>query len=174
VIIDEIYTMTRTPDGTPQWNEGRRDLTTSKLAAMAKELCLRNGIDIDDIPRRHRVADAAIGAELGSNEGSIGRQLGDHGAAFVAGPKGLRSTGWQLVARYLEAAGDPSAPALYATQKVESLFATLPTLVYDEKNPEDLDSSGPDHTADAIRYALMAMHDPRFRSVSAQTSFRVW
>ena len=118
VLLDEHYTCISTTDGTKQWNNGDRELTTSKMAKAAKELCRRNGITIDRVPLRHRIADAAIGAETGSDTGSIGAQLKRHGAGFVAGPKGKRAPGWQLMARMLEAAGDITAGGLYATPRV--------------------------------------------------------
>jgi len=37
---------------------------------------------------------------------------------------------------------------------------TLPTLVHDKNNPDDCDTSGEDHGADAIRYGLMARPTP--------------
>jgi hypothetical protein len=162
VLLDEIYTNSTTTDGTRLWNEGDRSLTTSKLAQLARGMCRSNGVEIEQIPRRHRVMDAALGAEMGHKDGSLGNQLADEGVQFVAAPKGRRPPGWQLMARMMEAAGDPSVPALYATPQVESFWATIPALVYSERDPEDLDSSGPDHTADALRYLLMAMAQPKY------------
>lgn len=59
VLVDEVYTCLIGPDGTRQWNEADRELTSSKLANAAKELRWRNGISIERIPQRHRVADAS-------------------------------------------------------------------------------------------------------------------
>jgi len=162
VLVDEIYTDQPTPDGTRQWNQGQRTLTTTKLVDMAFKMCRRNGIQLTDIPTRHRLMDAALGAELGHRDGSLGNQLKDAGAQFIAAPKGRRPPGWQLIAKLLEASGDFSVPALYATPNVESFWATMPTLTYSERDPEDLDSDGPDHTADALRYLLMAMREPKY------------
>ena len=162
VLVDEVYTCTTTPDGTKQWNEGDRTLTTNKMAALAWQMCRRNGIDLDQIPKRHRVMDAALGAEMGHRDGSLGNQLQQEGCGFIAAPKGRRPPGWQLVARLLEAAGDHSVPGLYATPQVESFWGTMPALTYSERDPEDLDSDGPDHTADSLRYLLMAMQESKY------------
>ena len=172
VLVDEVYTDQRTPDGSRQWNEGQRDLTTSKMARMAEQLCRRNGIDLRDIPQRHRVMDAALGAEQGHRDGSLGNQLKKEGCGFIAAPKGRRAPGWQLLARMMEAAGDSSVPALYATPQVESFWATMPTLTYAERDPEDLDTTGPDHTADSLRYLLMAIADPKYTYVLGQADGR--
>ena len=162
VLVDEIYTCTKSPDGTPLWAEGDRTLTTTKMAHLVAEMVQRNGIQLSEIPVRQRIMDAALGAELGSRDGSLGNQLKSAGCLFVAGPKGLRAPGWQLIARMLEAAGDHTVPGLYATPDVRSFWATMPALVYAPNNPEDLDTSGPDHCADSCRYLLMAMADRRF------------
>lgn len=174
VLVDEVYTDQRTPSGERQWNTGVRSLTVSKFAQMAHQMCRRNGIDFNDIPPRHRVMDAALSAELGHKDGSLGNQLAKEGAGFIAAPKGRRPPGWLLIARMLEAAGDPSVPGLYATPAVESFFATIPQLTYDATDPEDLDSGGPDHTADALRYLLMAMQEPKYAYRSGGTSHRIW
>ncbi|CAK6690408.1 hypothetical protein OGCDGJMD_00825 [Cyanobium usitatum str. Tous] len=39
--------------------KGDRELTTSKMAKAARELCQRNGISIERVAEKHRVADAA-------------------------------------------------------------------------------------------------------------------
>lgn len=57
------------------------------MAAAAKELCRRNGIELQRIPVKHRIADAAIGAEIGADAGSIGAQLKRHGAESAPDPR---------------------------------------------------------------------------------------
>lgn len=156
VLTGEVYTDSKTPNGDRQWTEGDRSLTTAKMARLAQELCDRNGVRLEAIPRRQRVMDCALGAEIGHRDGSLGSQLRQEGAEFVAAPKGRRAPGWQALARLMEAAGDSSVPALYATPEVESFWATVPSLVRSERDPEDLDSSGPDHTADSLRYLVEA------------------
>jgi hypothetical protein len=174
VIVDAIHTNIKAPDGQELWSQGDRTLTTTKLARMVKEMCRRNGVSVDQLSKRHRVADAAIGAELGNKDGSIGNQLKDAGVHFIAAPKGRRPPGWTLMASMLEAAGDPSAPGLYCCENVDSFWATIPSLVYDPKNPEDLDSSGVDHLADSIRYTLMAMADPKYSYRTGPTNFAIY
>ena len=174
ICIDEIYTCTSTQDGQKLWNTGNRDLTVSKFSEMVHELCVRNGVAFGKIPTRHRVADAAIGAEVGSDFGSIGVQLKKVGAGFVAGPKRRRAEGWQRMRTLMEAAGDPSVPGLYISAKCASLWQLLPRLTYSEHDPEDLDTTQPDHSADALRYGICAMDDPNYRVLNGQSSFRIW
>ena len=175
VVVDEIYTCTKTSDGQRLWNTGDRRLTVSMFAEMAHQLCERNGVAFGKIPKMHRVADAAVGAELGSDYGSLGRQLKDAGAGFVAGPKIRRAEGWQRIRTLMEAASDPYAAGLYISPKCESLWQLLPRLTYSETNPEDLDTTQPDHSADALRYAITAMDDPKYRALNGRsTKIRVW
>jgi hypothetical protein len=41
-----------------------------------------------------------------------------------------------------------------------NLIRTLPTLVHDENNPEDLDTDGDDHAADTLRYGVNSEPPP--------------
>jgi hypothetical protein len=174
VLLDEVYTCGRTPDGTRMWNDGDRSLTTTKMVQYAAALCGRNRVELESIRMMHRVMDAALGAELGHKDGSLGNQLKAAGCGFVAAPKGRRPPGWQLTARMMEAAGDHTVPGLYATPRCESFWATMPVLTYAERDPEDLDSSGPDHTADSLRYMLMAMQEHRYAAKTGNTDFVLW
>lgn len=157
VKIDEYYSAIKDEKGQLQWNKGDATLTTSKMARYAKELCERNGFSLSEVHVLQRIADAAIGSNIGNEDGSIGDQLEKYDAQFCAGPKGLRSNGWTLMKTLLEAAGSPVTPGLYATERCLSFWACMPMLVYDPKDPLDIDSNGPDHTADADRYMLTAM-----------------
>jgi hypothetical protein len=52
-------------------------------------------------------------------------------------------------------AGKPDVPGLYISRRCAYWWATVPTLARDQKRVEDLDTSGPDHAADACRYGLL-------------------
>ena len=47
------------------------------------------------------------------------------------------------------------------TSNCKHCIETIPTLVTSDKNPEDLDTDGEDHLADAIRYCLMFIFVPK-------------
>lgn len=49
----------------------------------------------------------------------------------------------------------PDKPGLYVSRACDYFWSTVPYLARDEKRVEDVDSSGPDHAADAVRYGLM-------------------
>jgi len=64
-----------------------------------------------------------------------------------------RLAGWSQVKARLSG-GD--WPMLYFFDTCIHCIRTLPILQGDEHNPEDLDTAGEDHAADAVRYACMA------------------
>ena len=69
-----------------------------------------------------------------------------------------RIDGWQVVRGYMQAQIDPNSGELESmieiTQNCENLIRTLPELIHDETNVEDLNTHGEDHSADALRYGL--------------------
>ena len=46
-------------------------------------------------------------------------------------------------------------PMMYVFKSCKNVIRTLPTLIYDEKHPEDVDTTMEDHLYDAIRYVCM-------------------
>lgn len=64
-----------------------------------------------------------------------------------------RVAGWAQVANRLTGT---DFPMLYFFNTCVHTLRTLPVLQGDEHNPEDVDSRGEDHAADAVRYACMA------------------
>lgn len=52
--------------------------------------------------------------------------------------------------------GEDGRPMLYIFENCRDFRRTLPTLVYDAKRPEDIDTAGEDHIYDETRYFLMS------------------
>jgi len=50
---------------------------------------------------------------------------------------------------------DMGVPMLYVFKSCRNVIRTLPILIYDEKHPEDVDTTMEDHLYDAVRYVLM-------------------
>ncbi len=67
--------------------------------------------------------------------------------------KNDRFPGWMYMKRWLSDAPD-GLPYWQITSNCTNLIRTLPDLVHDANNVEDLDSSGEDHSADDQRYML--------------------
>ena len=100
------------------------------------------------------VADDACLAKTG-HANSIAEEFRRVGVYFDPAKKSDRISGWQVLRRLLADAGKPDMPGLYVSRACEYFWATVPTLARDEKRVEDLDSSGPDHAADACRYGIL-------------------
>lgn len=112
------------------------------------EMCKRWGV------KARGVADDACFAKTG-HSGSIADEFGRKGVTFHPAKKADRISGWQLMSRMLADAGKPDVPGLYVSRNCSYWWATVPFLSRDEKRIEDVDSSGPDHGADACRYGLL-------------------
>jgi phage terminase large subunit len=65
-----------------------------------------------------------------------------------------RVNGWQRLHEYL-AWDEDRGPKLKVFANCSNLIRTLPALIYDEAKPEEVDSRGDDHAADALRFAIM-------------------
>jgi len=105
--------------------------------------------------RPEGVADDAIFARMGSGEGAISDEFRRAGVYFFPAKKADRLTGWNIMRRMLADAGKPDVPGLYITRNCRYFWQTVPSLARDPRRVEDLDSSGPDHAADAVRYACL-------------------
>ncbi len=66
------------------------------------------------------------------------------------GADNSRVSGWDQVRSRL--LGTDGKPGLYIFSTCTNLIRTLPALQHDTHKPEDLDSDGEDHAADALRY----------------------
>lgn len=76
-----------------------------------------------------------------------------------------RLTGWNMVRTFLKKIpmGETSGARLRISTACPELIRTLPALMHDTERPEDLDTRGEDHAADALRYGLMS-EPPRTHS----------
>jgi hypothetical protein len=105
------------------------------------------------------VADDAIFAQGGHGAGSIADEFRRYGVLFFPAKKADRLTGWNIMRRLLADAGKPDVPGLYVSRGCEYFWSTVPYLARDQKRVEDVDSSGPDHAADAVRYGCLRRDD---------------
>ncbi len=100
-------------------------------------------------------ADDAIFAKTGSGAGSIADEFTRGGVRFYPAKKADRIGGWNVMRRLLSDAGKPDVPGLYISRGCTYFWETVPYLGRDIKRVEDVDSSGPDHAADAVRYGCL-------------------
>lgn len=125
--------------------------TAQTTGEAIKELCEEWSI------RPQGVADDACFARSGYSSGSIADEFARAGVRFQPAKKADRLTGWQTMRRLLADAGKVDKPGLYITRGCEYFWATVPYLARDQKRVEDVDSSGPDHAADAVRYGCLRL-----------------
>ena len=169
VCVDEEYVCSVQPDGSKEWNRGDRSLTAPQFVERVKKLYLRNGLTNWVIPHRRVIMDSAVTAQLGfgghSDPVTLSTEFKKYGWQVTGSPKSSRAVGWQLMKSLLWQAGSDQ-PGLFITERCESLWATLPYCISDDRNPEDMEKSAPDHSADAVRYVLTAANQGQhnFRS----------
>lgn len=123
-------------------------LTVPDQASRILSLCAEWGA------RPNGVADDAIFNKTGGQAGSIANEFQRAGVTFSRAKKGSRIGGWQKMRRMLADAGSPDRPGLYISRSCRYWWTTVPALPRDPRNPEDVDSTAPDHAADACRYGL--------------------
>ena len=159
VCIDEEYVCSTQPDGSKEWNRGDRSLTAPQFVERVKRLYQRNGIVQASISPRRVIMDSAVTAQLGfggaSDPVTLSTEFKKYGWQVTGSPKSSRAVGWQLMKSLLWQAGSDQ-PGLFISERCESLWATLPYCISDDRNPEDMEKSAPDHSADAVRYVLTA------------------
>lgn len=101
------------------------------------------------------MADDAIIARGGHGTGRISDEFRAAGVTFLPAKKADRITGWNIMRRLLRDAGKPDVPGLYIARQCRYFWETVPYLGRDLKRVEDVDSRGPDHAADAVRYGVL-------------------
>lgn len=85
---------------------------------------------------------------------SMAEQYAEVGVLLVEASND-RLIGWERVHSMLEWS-EQAPPNLQVSRSCANLIRTLPLLVRDPNRPEDVDTDGEDHAADALRYGLMA------------------
>ena len=173
VCVDEEYVCSIQPDGSKEWNRGDRSLTAPQFVERVKKLYMRNGFTDWVIPHRRVIMDSAVTAQLGfgghSDPVTLSTEFKKYGWQVTGSPKSSRAVGWQLMKSLLWQAGSDE-PGLFISERCESLWATLPYCISDDRNPEDMEKAAPDHSADAVRYVLTAANQGQHSYRQSQRS----
>jgi len=104
------------------------------------------------------IGDPAMwGTDSGTGE-SIAQTFRKHGVSMVEGDN-QRVLGWSRVREWMALAAD-GIPWLTTSPRCRYIHRTLPALVIDKNDPEDINTRSEDHAADARRYGLMARPSP--------------
>lgn len=135
-----------------EWNPVR--VLNSDQAKSAKALTKDYGI-----PRlKLSVADTSLWTPEKDTGESAAETFGRYGLPLVQATK-ERVNGWKRLREWLAIAPD-GLPWLMVHPDCAYLIRTLPSLVSDPTHPEDVDTDGEDHSADALRYFVMARPSP--------------
>jgi hypothetical protein len=93
-------------------------------------------------------------AAFNSDDGpSTGERLTNYGVSCHPADN-KRVVGWQRIRDRLR--GIDGKPMLYVFSTCLNTIRTIPSLQHDERKPEDVDTEGDDHCADALRYGCMS------------------
>lgn len=111
----------------------------------------------DELERGNRiigVADPAIWDESRGRDGTIIRMMEDEGVYFERGRHDRLSGKMQC--HYRMAFDGDGRPMMYVFKNCRQFLRTVPNLIYDINNVEDIDTTQEDHDYDAMRYFFMA------------------
>ena len=140
--IRELYGCTGTPNQGVKWEP-------SEVARKIKEIELTDP-NLKD-RRIHGIGDPAIWANNGGE--SIGALMERERVYFDKG-KHDRIQG-KMQVHHRMAFDEDGKPMLYVFDTCKHFIRTVPNLVYDEKDVEDIDTDGEDHIYDELRYVCM-------------------
>ena len=153
-VIAELYGCTGTP------NEGVK-YTPSRIA----ESILKAEKEHPNLKGRQirGIADPAISkAETGE---SIADMFAKKGVYFDYGDNERLAGKMQF--HYRLSFDSEGIPMMYVFENCVNFIRTIPALIYDSVNVEDIDSSGEDHIYDCVRYVLMEnLINPRVTDAS--------
>ncbi len=143
-LMMELYGCDKEPNQGIHWTADRQ---FDEIARIEREHPWLRG------RRIHGVADPAIW-----NKESTGLSIADAAArrgVYFDPANNDRINGWAQCHNRL-ALDENGRAMMYVFENCSHFRRTIPTLIYDEHRPEDLDSDGEDHIADAWRYLCMA------------------
>lgn len=101
---------------------------------------------------------AAVNKKSESDETSLAQEFAKLWL-YIESANNARIAWWNTIRELLTPQDDPNnpwqkKPRLFICSNCENLIRTLPTLIHDKTNVEDVDTSGEDHAPDALRYWL--------------------
>ena len=139
----QLYGGTNTPNQGLRW-EPRQ--IARKIREIEDELEVGNNIT--------GIADPAIWDESRGKDGTVIRMFEEEGVFFEKG-KNDRLSG-KMQCHYRFAFDDEGRPMAYIFNNCRAFLRTIPALIYDTINVEDVNTACEDHDYDAMRYFFMA------------------
>ena len=112
---------------------------------------------------QYSLADPSIFAHTGFIDKTGGQTIAEvfarHGIGFYPASN-RRIDGWNIMHQYLFW-NETTYPKIIYFNNCRNSIRTIPSLIYDDKKPEDVHSSCEDHAADCDRYFLMSLHETK-------------
>lgn len=109
----------------------------------------------------YTVADPSLWSVTQYERGeSIALRMSNLGVQMIRADNS-RISGWNAVRAFLRVDDRDSRPTLQFFSTCYNCIKTIPSLIHDNKNPDDVDTEGDDHAADALRYGIMSNPVPR-------------
>ena len=139
----QLYGGTNTPNQGLRW-EPRQ--IARKIREIEDELEVGNNIT--------GIADPSIWDESRGKDGTVIRMFEEEGVFFEKG-KNDRLSG-KMQCHYRFAFDDEGRPMAYVFNNCRAFLRTIPALIYDTINVEDVNTACEDHDYDAMRYFFMA------------------
>lgn len=118
------------------------------------------------------VADPACWGKQGLEGQSVAETFQAAGWTMVRGIND-RKNGWNKMHEMFKCAGMDGRPMLMVFDTCTAFIRTVPALVADEHNPEDVDTNQEDHVGDETRYAVMSEFAQRTSRVEPATTAKV-
>lgn len=111
------------------------------------------------------VIDPAVFSKTGQDY-SIGEVMTDEGLTGLEPGGNDRLSGWQEFHWRLSWSDSTGKdPGMFFFSTCINAIRTVPGLIHDEKRPEDLNTDGEDHAADAIRYGIVRLRDSKAKAM---------
>lgn len=137
---------------------GRPKMVAAKVAARIKELT-----ETHILPATRGTISKSVGdPSMWAKDGHIGESYEEtfrrHGVRMVQADND-RVMGWGRFRHWLQRHPEGGAWLMYHPDCTYAI-RTIPALVCDENNPDDIDTNGEDHAGDADRYGLMSRPTP--------------
>jgi Terminase large subunit, T4likevirus-type, N-terminal len=138
----------------------RQKLVAAEVAQRIKEITLSEVLPLVKSRRISKsVADPSMwSAGRGASGEDYAETFSRHGVSMLQADND-RVMGWGRLRHWFRLAPD-GYPWIMFHSRCATTIRTIPGLVRDASDPDDLDTNGEDHPADAVRYGVMARPSP--------------
>lgn len=131
-------------------------------AEVAKKIAALTHGEVLPLVRSRRISKSVADPAMWSSDGHTGEDYAEtfrrNGVSLIQGDND-RVMGWGRLRHWFRDAPD-GHPWLMVHPRCETTVRTIPGLVRDKGDPDDVDTTGEDHPADCLRYGVMARPTP--------------